>query len=87
MDRHLDERQGKTAILLEGEPRDRRKVTYGELARDVNRLANGLLSLDVGKGDGVGIYLPMIAEAAVAMGACVRIGALPLGGGSPWTTW
>ncbi|HEX8440324.1 acetate--CoA ligase [Archangium sp.] len=76
VDRHLDKRRDKTAILFEGEPGDRRKVTYGELARDVNRLANGLRSLGVSKGDRVGIYLPMIAEAAVAMLACARIGAV-----------
>jgi acetyl-CoA synthetase len=76
VDRHLDERRDKTAILFEGEPGDRRRVTYGELSRDVNRLANGLRSLGVRKGDRVGIYLPMIAEAAVAMLACARIGAV-----------
>ncbi|HYO59449.1 acetate--CoA ligase [Archangium sp.] len=76
VDRHLDKLRDKTAILFEGEPGDRRKVTYGELARDVNRLANGLRSLGVRKGDRVGIYLPMIAEAAVAMLACARIGAV-----------
>jgi acetyl-CoA synthetase len=76
LDRHLDKRRDKTAILFEGEPGDRRKVTYGELARDVNRLANGLRSLGVRKGDRVGIYLPMVPEAAVAMLACARIGAV-----------
>ncbi|WNG45826.1 acetate--CoA ligase [Archangium minus] len=76
LDRHLDKRRDKTAILFEGEPGDRRKVTYGELTRDVNRLANGLRSLGVRKGDRVGIYLPMIPEAAVAMLACARIGAV-----------
>jgi acetyl-CoA synthetase len=76
LDRHLDKRRDKTAILFEGEPGDRRKVTYGELAREVNRLANGLRSLGVRKGDRVGIYLPMVPEAAVAMLACARIGAV-----------
>ena len=76
LDRHLDKRRDKTAILFEGEPGDRRRVTYGELSREVNRLANGLRSLGVRKGDRVGIYLPMIAEAAVAMLACARIGAV-----------
>ena len=76
LDRHLDKRRDKTAILFEGEPGDRRKVTYGELAREVNRLANGLRSLGVKKGDRVGIYLPMVPEAAVAMLACARIGAV-----------
>ncbi|MBM7114794.1 acetate--CoA ligase [Archangium primigenium] len=76
LDRHLPARQDKTAIIFEGEPGDRRKVTYGELSRLVNRLANGLRALGVKKGDRVGIYLPMVPEAAVAMLACARIGAV-----------
>ncbi|MFY2562016.1 acetate--CoA ligase [Corallococcus terminator] len=76
LDRHLDKRRDKPAILFEGEPGDRRSITYGELATQVNRLANGLKSLGVKKGDRVGIYLPMVPEAAVAMLACARIGAV-----------
>jgi acetyl-CoA synthetase len=76
LDRHLPKLKDKPAILFEGEPGDRRTVTYGELATAVNRLANGLKSLGVRKGDRVGIYLPMVPEAAVAMLACARIGAV-----------
>jgi acetyl-CoA synthetase len=76
LDRNLPKLKDKPAILFEGEPGDRRSVTYGELAAQVNRLANGLKSLGVKKGDRVGIYLPMVPEAAVAMLACARIGAV-----------
>ncbi|CAM4094370.1 acetate--CoA ligase [Corallococcus sp. ZKHCc1 1396] len=76
LDRHLPKLQDKPAILFEGEPGDRRSVTYGELSRQVNQLANGLKSLGVKKGDRVGIYLPMVPEAAVAMLACARVGAV-----------
>ncbi|WP_163996839.1 acetate--CoA ligase [Pyxidicoccus caerfyrddinensis] len=76
LDRHLDKRRDKPAILFEGEPGDRRRITYGELSAEVNRLANGLKSLGIRKGDRVGIYLPMVPEAAVAMLACARIGAV-----------
>jgi acetyl-CoA synthetase len=76
LDRHLPRLKDKPAILFEGEPGDRRRVTYGELATQVNKLANGLKSLGVRKGDRVGIYLPMVPEAAVAMLACARIGAV-----------
>ncbi|WNG25128.1 acetate--CoA ligase [Cystobacter fuscus] len=76
LDRHLPALKDKTAILFEGEPGDRRKVTYGELSRQVNQLANGLRALGVKKGDRVGIYLPMVPEAAVAMLACARVGAV-----------
>jgi acetyl-CoA synthetase len=76
LDRHLATRRDKPAILFEGEPGDRRSITYGQLAAEVNRLANGLKSLGVRKGDRVGIYLPMVPEAAVAMLACARIGAV-----------
>ncbi|NNB88436.1 acetate--CoA ligase [Corallococcus exiguus] len=76
LDRHLPKLKDKPAILFEGEPGDRRTVTYGELSQQVNRLANGLKSLGVKKGDRVGIYLPMVPEAAVAMLACARLGAV-----------
>jgi acetyl-CoA synthetase len=76
LDRHVrTERRNKVALLWEGEPGDRRALSYWELYRDVNRFGNVLLSLGVKKGDRVAIYLPMIPEAVVAMLACARIGA------------
>jgi acetyl-CoA synthetase len=87
LDRHLAERGEQTAILFEGdEPGDSRRITYRELHRDVCRFANVLKSLGVAKGDRVTIYLPMIPQAAVAMLACARIGAvhsIVFGGFSP----
>ncbi|MEX0691189.1 MAG: acetate--CoA ligase [Gemmatimonadales bacterium] len=76
LDRHLaTHRKNTAAILWEGEPGDRRTLTYAELHRDVCRFANALRGLGVKKGDRVAIYLPMIPEAAVAMLACARVGA------------
>jgi len=63
------------ALLWEGEPGDRRAITYWELYREVCRFANVLKALGVKKGDRVAIYLPMIPEAVVAMLACARVGA------------
>ncbi len=86
VDRHLDGRRDKRALVWEGEPGDRRTFTYGELAREVGRFANVLRGLGVRKGDRVAIYLPMIPEAAFAMLACARIGAphsVVFGGFSP----
>jgi acetyl-CoA synthetase len=77
LDRHLQgPRRNKAAIIWEGEPGDRRVLTYWELAREVSRCANALKSLGIRRGDRVAIYLPMIPEAAVAMLACARIGAV-----------
>ncbi len=76
LDRHLATRGDKVALLFEGEPGDRRSLTYRQLHAAVCRFANGLKSLGVGKGDRVGIYLPMVPEAAVAMLACARMGAV-----------
>ncbi|MGA9519924.1 MAG: acetate--CoA ligase [Myxococcaceae bacterium] len=76
LDRNLDERRDKVAFIFEGEPGDRRTLTYGELHAQVGRFANGLRSLGVKKGDRVSIYLPLVPEAAVAMLACARIGAV-----------
>ena len=77
LDRHLDgPRRNKAAIVWEGEPGERRVLTYHQLHREVCRFANVLKSLGVKAGDRVGIYLPMIPEAAVAMLACARIGAI-----------
>jgi acetyl-CoA synthetase len=76
LDRHLaGPRRNKVALLWEGEPGDRKVLTYFELHREVSRFANVLKGLGVGKGDRVAIYLPMIPEAVVAMLACARIGA------------
>jgi acetyl-CoA synthetase len=75
LDRHLDIRADKVALLWEGEPGEQRRITYKELHADVCRAANALKSLGVGAGDRVAIYMPMIPEAAVAMLACTRIGA------------
>jgi len=77
LDRHLaGPRRNKAALIWEGEPGDRRTLTYWDLGREVGRCANALRSLGVKKGDRVAIYLPMIPEAAVAMLACARIGAV-----------
>jgi len=77
LDRHLAERADRVAILWEGDrPGESRSVTYRELHADVCRFGNVLRDLGVCKGDRVTIYLPMIPEAAVAMLACSRIGAI-----------
>jgi acetyl-CoA synthetase len=77
LDRHLAERADRVAILWEGDrPGESRRVTYRELHADVCRFGNVLRDLGVRKGDRVTIYLPMIPEAAVAMLACSRIGAI-----------
>ncbi|MDI6709075.1 MAG: acetate--CoA ligase [Thermoanaerobacterales bacterium] len=76
VDRHLKTwRKNKAAIIFEGEPGDSRVLTYWDLYREVNRFANVLRGLGVGKGDRVAIYMPMIPELAIAMLACARIGA------------
>ena len=76
VDRHVIAGKGeKVALHFEGEPGDQRTVTYAELLDEVQRFANVLKGLGVGKGDRVNIYLPMIVEAVVAMLACARIGA------------
>jgi acetyl-CoA synthetase len=76
VDRHVLAGKGdKVALHFEGEPGDQRTVTYAELLDEVQRFANVLKGLGVGKGDRVNIYLPMVVEAVVAMLACARIGA------------
>ncbi|MEO0406144.1 MAG: acetate--CoA ligase [Cyanobacteria bacterium P01_A01_bin.135] len=76
LDRHLKTwRKNKAALIWEGEPGDSRTLTYAQLHREVCQFANVLKQLGVGKGDVVGIYMPMIPEAAIAMLACARIGA------------
>jgi acetyl-CoA synthetase len=77
LDRHIrTARRNQAAIIWEGEPGDRRVLTYWDLWREVNRCAAALKKLGVKKGDRVAIYLPMIPEAAIAMLACARIGAV-----------
>jgi acetyl-CoA synthetase len=87
LDRHLRERAEQTAIIWEGDdPSQSRAVTYRELHEKVCRLANALSEQGIKKGDIVTIYLPMIVEAAVAILACARIGAIHsvvFGGFSP----
>jgi acetyl-CoA synthetase len=87
LDRHLDKRGDQVAIIWEGDdPSSDGKVTYRELHGRVCQLANALRKLGVRKGDRVCIYLPMIVEAAVAMLACARVGAvhsIVFGGFSP----
>ncbi|HEY1795049.1 MAG TPA: acetate--CoA ligase [Stellaceae bacterium] len=87
VDRHLATRGDQTAILWEGDdPGEDKKVTYKELHEAVSRLANVLKARGVEKGDRVTIYMPMIPEAAYAMLACARIGAIHsvvFGGFSP----
>jgi acetyl-CoA synthetase len=87
IDRHLAERADQTAIIWEGDdPKDSRHITYRELHEQVCRLANVLKARGVKKGDRVTVYLPMIPEAAYALLACARIGAVHsvvFGGFSP----
>lgn len=87
LDRHLEKRRDQTAIIWEGDDPDvSKKITYKELHEEVCRFANVLKDRGVGKGDCVSIYMPMIPQAAVAMLACTRIGAvhsIVFGGFSP----
>src|SRR3990167_3169968 len=77
LDRHVrDARRNKAALVWEGEPGDRRTYTYWDLWREVNQFANVLKRLGIRRGDRVAIYLPLIPEAAIAMLACARIGAI-----------
>ena len=87
IDRHLARRGDQIAIIWEGDdPKDDRKITYRELHAEVSRFANVLKAHGARKGDRITIYLPMIPEAAYAMLACARIGAIHsvvFGGFSP----
>lgn len=87
LDRHLDTRADQVAIIWEGDdPNEDRRITYKELHEQVCRFANALKSRGVKKGDRVCLYMPMIPEAAVAMLACTRVGAvhsIVFGGFSP----
>jgi acetyl-CoA synthetase len=76
LDRHVESGLGeKVAFYFEGEPGDRRTITYSELLDEVGRCANALRALGIERGDRVAIYMPMIPELPVAMLACARIGA------------
>jgi acetyl-CoA synthetase len=87
LDRHLKDRADQTAIIWEGDdPKDSKKITYRELHAEVCRFANVLKAEGAKKGDRITIYMPMIPEAAIAMLACTRIGAIHsvvFGGFSP----
>jgi acetyl-CoA synthetase len=87
LDRHLATRGDQTAIVWEGDdPAEDKKITYRELHREVCKFSNALKELGAKKGDRITIYMPMIPEAAVAMLACARIGAIHsivFGGFSP----
>ena len=87
IDRHLDKRADQVAIIWEGdEPTDDKKITYRQLHAEVSKFANVLKAQGVKKGDRVTLYMPMIPEAAYAMLACTRIGAvhsIVFGGFSP----
>ena len=77
VDRHVDEGRGnKAAFLWEGEPGDKRTITYSQLQREVSRFANVLEANGVKSKDRVLIYMPMVPEASIAMLACARIGAV-----------
>jgi acetyl-CoA synthetase len=77
LDRHLSgPHRNKAAIIWEGEPGEQRILTYQMLTDEVSRCANALKSLGVGDGDRVAIYMPLVPEAAIAMLACARIGAI-----------
>ena len=76
LDRHLGTwRRNKAALIWEGEPGDKRVLTYHELHRQVCRVANLMKSLGIERGDRIGLYMPLVPELAIAMLACTRIGA------------
>jgi acetyl-CoA synthetase len=77
IDRHLNSAvKNKAAIIFEGEPGDKRVLTYGDMYREVNKCANVLKKIGIKKGDRVAIYLPMVPELPITMLACARIGAI-----------
>ena len=77
VDRHVKNgMRNKAAIIWEGEPGEKRTLTYWDLYREVNKFANALKNLGIKKGDRVAIYLPMVPELVIAMLACARIGAI-----------
>jgi acetyl-CoA synthetase len=87
LDRHVrSARRNKAALIWEGEPGDRRTLTYWELFREVNKFASVLKRLGIERGDRVAIYMPLVPEAVIAMLGCARIGAIHsvvFGGFSP----
>lgn len=87
VDRHLETRADQVAIIWEGDdPAIDKKITYRQLHQEVCKFANGLKSIGVEKGDCISLYMPMVPEAAIAMLACARIGAvhsIVFGGFSP----
>src|SRR5512133_809208 len=87
VDRHVKSaRRNKAALIWEGEPGDRRTLTYWDLYIEVQKFANVLKKLGVKRGDRVAIYMPLIPEVAIAMLACTRVGAahsVVFGGFSP----
>nr|WP_313818220.1 AMP-binding protein [Citricoccus sp.] len=77
VDRHVDAGRGeKVALYFEGEPGDRRAVTYAQLQKEVSQAANALTALGIGQGDRVVVYLPVLVETIVITLACARIGAV-----------
>ncbi|MEY3108436.1 MAG: hypothetical protein RL730_787 [Actinomycetota bacterium] len=77
LDRHVEEGRGdRVALIFEGEPGDTRKITYAQMLTEVKKTSNALVELGVTSGDRVAIYMPMIPEAAIAMLACARLGAM-----------
>ncbi|MBK5216462.1 MAG: AMP-binding protein, partial [Propionibacteriales bacterium] len=76
VDRHLSDKGDQTAILWEGEPGDRRQLTFAELHRDVVNLAGALRAMGLGPGDRVALHLGWLPETVTAMLACARIGAV-----------
>ena len=77
LDRHVASGLGnRVAFYFEGEPGDTRQITYEQLLKEVCKAANALTSLGIKQGDRVAIYMPMIPEAAIAMLACARLGAM-----------
>ena len=77
LDKHvLIERRNKLALIWEGEDGQKRTFTYWELWVETNRLANALRALGVGKGDRIGIFMPMVPEVCIASLACSKVGAI-----------
>ena len=77
LDRHLQKKGDKVAIVWEGDdPNESKKITYKELYSEVCKFSNALKNLGIKKGDVITIYMPMIPEAAIAMLSCARIGAI-----------